>query len=95
MLKNQVLVFRKGGKYEAGENWHIGKHVLEIVISLRISVLSFYYNNKFTIAEKQLSEHGRKSLFALNGNVRNKCLNHSTKFSLYLYVILLVILTMH
>ena len=68
-----------------GENWHIGEHVLEIVdqfTNLGI-VFNYMYNNNFTNAEKQLSEKGRKALFALKRNIRNMCLNHTTQLSLF------------
>ena len=55
-----------------GENWHIGEHVLEIVDQFTYLGIIFNYNNKFTKAEKQLSEQGRKALFALKRNIRNK-----------------------
>ena len=81
--KSKVLVFRKGGKSKPGENWHIGEHVLEIVDQFTYLGIIFNYNNKFTKAEKQLSEQGRKALFALKRNIRNMCLNHTTQLSLF------------
>lgn len=43
----------------------------------------FNYNDKYTKAEKQLSEQGRKELFALKRNIRNMYLNHITQLSLF------------
>ena len=76
-------MFRKGGKSKPGESCHIGEHVLEIVDQFTYLGIIFNYNDKYTNAEKQVSEQGRKALFVLKRNVRNMCLNHTTQLSLF------------
>ena len=43
--------------------------------------MHFNYNGKYTIAEKQLAEHGRKASFALSKQIKDMYLNvEGTKF---------------
>ena len=45
--------------------FYIGECDLEIVDSFNYLGLCFYYNGRYTQAEKQLSSQARKALFAL------------------------------
>lgn len=69
--KSNIVVFRKGGRVKESEKWYIYGKPLEIVDQFAYLGIIFYYNNKFSKAEKQLPEQGRKALFVLKKNIRN------------------------
>ena len=69
-LSRKIVFFRNNDRVKDSEWWHIGNDVWEIVNQFTYLGILFNFNNKFTKAEKQLSEHGRKALFALTKNIR-------------------------
>lgn len=78
-----IVIFRNNGRVKDSECWHIGDDVLEIVNQFTYLGILFNFNNKFTKAEKQLSEQGRKALFALRKNIRGMSFNTETLLSLF------------
>ena len=59
--------------------------MLEMKFQRRLNILGiiFNYNNKFTKAEKKLSEQARKALFALKKNISDMSFNNETLLSLF------------
>lgn len=81
--KSKIVVFRKGGRVKENEKWYIYGKPLDIVDQFAYLGIIFYYNNKFSKAEKQLAEQGRKALFVLKKNIKNMFFNHNTLLSLF------------
>lgn len=81
--KSKIVVFRNKGKIKCNEKWCIGNDALEIVEQFTYLGIIFQYNTKFTKAEKQLSDQGRKAMFAFRKNIRGMILNHETLLSLF------------
>lgn len=81
--KSKIVVFRNKGKIKCNEKWCIGNDVLEIVEQFTYLGIIFQYNTKFTKAQKQLSDQGRKAMFAFRKNIRGMILNHETLLSLF------------
>lgn len=68
--KTKVVIFRNGGKIRDSEAWHYDGVNLDIVDSFIYLGLLFFYNGKFKQTQLQLSNQGRKAMFALNSNVK-------------------------
>lgn len=62
---------------------YLSNDVLEIVEQLTYLEIIFQYYTKFTKTEKQLSDQGRKAMFALRKNIRGIILNHEPILSLF------------
>jgi hypothetical protein len=83
LQKTKIVVFRNGGRVKPTENWTYDGKPLDIVDSFTYLGIVFNYNNKFTVAEKQISDQGRKAAFALYSNIRSLCLNPETLLSVF------------
>ena len=81
--KTKIVIFRKSANINENERFYIGECDLEIVDSFNYLGLCFYYNGRYTQAEKQLSSQARKALFALYKNVKNMYLNVETSLLLF------------
>ena len=81
--KTKIVIFRKSVTINENERFYIGECDLEIVDSFNYLGLCFYYNGRYTQAEKQLSSQARKALFALYKNVKNMYLNVETSLLLF------------
>jgi hypothetical protein len=81
--KSQIVIFRNGGKIKANEKWLYDGVQLKVVDHFTYLGIVFNYNNKFTMAEKKISDQGKKAMFALNTNIRNMHLNKETVLSLF------------
>ena len=81
--KTKIVIFRKSVIINENERFYIGECDFEIVDSFNYLGLCFYYNGRYTQAEKQLSSQARKALFALYKNVKNMYLNVETSLLLF------------
>ena len=63
--KSKVMVFRNGGKISNANKLYYDRKLVETVDKFSYLGFIFYYNNKFTVAEKHLADQGRKAAFAL------------------------------
>ena len=63
--KTKVMVFRKGGRVRNFEQWVYNGQILEIIDRFTYIGILLYYNNRFWMAEKQISDQGRKA-FVMN-----------------------------
>lgn len=70
-------------KWFRQQTYYLSNDVLEIVEQLTYLEIIFQYYTKFTKTEKQLSDQGRKAMFALRKNIRGIILNHEPLLSLF------------
>lgn len=70
-------------KWFRQQTYYLSNDVLEIVEQLTYLEIIFQYYTKFTKTEKQLSDQGRKAMFALRKNIRGIILNHEPILSLF------------
>lgn len=70
-------------KWFRQQTYYLSNDVLEIVEQLTYLEIIFQYYTKFTKSEKQLSDQGRKAMFALRKNIRGIILNHEPILSLF------------
>lgn len=73
--KSKIVVFRNEGKVKLNEKWFIINDVLEIVKQFTY----LEYSNAVLNLQKQLSDQGRKTMFALRKNIRGIKIHKSTK----------------
>ena len=69
--KTKVVVFRKNLRLYDYEKVYIDDSLIEIVNTFNYLGLHFNYNGKYTVAEKQLAEQGRKASFALSKQIKD------------------------
>ena len=82
--KTKIVIIRNGGKLYDNEKLYINNNTeIEVVNKFTYLGLCFYYNGKFTEAEKQLAVQGHKAVFSLNKYINGLLLNIKTLLSLF------------
>ena len=81
--KSKVMVFRNGGKISNADKLYYDGKLVETVDKFSYLGFIFYYNNKFTVAERHLPDQGRKAAFALCSKMNSLYLNTETILSLF------------
>ena len=65
------MVFRNGGRLKDNEKWVYNNCELEIVDEFNYLGLLLNYNGKFTKAQQQLADQGRKAIFSISSKLNN------------------------
>ena len=81
--KTKIMVFRNGGRLKDNEKWVYNNCELEIVDEFNYLGLLLNYNGKFTKAQQQLADQGRKALFSISSKLNNFFFNIETKCSVF------------
>lgn len=81
--KSKIVVFRKGGHVKSSERWFYNGTSIDVVDKFTYLGIVFNFNNKFNVAEKQLSDQGRKAAFSVNSNIKSLHLNPESLLSVF------------
>ena len=81
--KTKIVVFRNGGKIRKNEKWFYNGYELEVVNEFNYLGLLFFYNGKFSRAQKRAAEQGRKALFYILNVCNKNFFNIETMLSVF------------